>query len=182
MCKLKTSFSLMVVAILASAMLVGCGEPPKGAFQTSENALKTRQLQSKKFETVDQNMMLASATAVLQDMGFMINESESKLGLLVGSKSRETDNKGQRYALVALSILAGSGSLQGIEQSHNIRVSVATNPDRANKNTVVRVNFQREVFDMEGNLTRRETLHEQDIYQGFFEKLSKSVFLQAHDV
>lgn len=179
---IKKSLSKLLLVLLCFAVLVGCGEPPKSAFQASENTLKTRQLQSKKFETVDQNMMLASATAVLQDMGFMINESESKLGLLVGSKSRETDNKGQRYALVALSILAGSGSLQGIEQSHNIRVSVATNPDKENKNTVVRVNFQREVFDMEGNLTRRETLHEQDIYQGFFDKLSKSVFLQAHEV
>lgn len=179
---IKKTFSKLLLVLLFFAVLVGCGEPPKDAFQASENTLKTRQIQSKKFETVDQSMMLASATAVLQDMGFMINESESKLGLLVGSKARETDNKGQRYAMVALSILAGSGSLQGIEKSHNIRVSVATNPDKDNKNTVVRVNFQREVFDMEGNLTRRETLHERDIYLGFFDKLSKSVFLQAHDV
>jgi len=115
-------------------------------------------------------------------MGFIIKESESKLGVIVGSKTREIDNKGQRYALIALNIMAGSGSLSGIEKVHKIRVSLVTIPDKAKKSTTVRVNFQRQVIDVEGNLVKLESINEKELYAGFFAKLSKSVFLEAHEI
>ena len=46
----------------------------------------------------------------------------------------------------------------------------------------VRVTFQRMVWDVEGNLMRLDTLKNTDIYTGFFDKLSKSVFLEGHTV
>lgn len=163
--------------------MAGCHSgPPEGALQSTPESLKLRSLQSKKFDTLDEANMLTASMEVLQDMGFMINEAESKLGVIVGSKMRETDNRGQRVALITLSILAGDGTMRGIEKSHKIKVSLVTIPDKSKKNTTVRVNFQRQVYDMEGNLVRRESINEQELYTGFFAKLSKSVFLEAHEI
>jgi hypothetical protein len=172
-----------VVAGIALCALVGCQSgPPAGSMALAPTSLQHRQLQSKKFDTLDEAIMLTASMEVLQDMGFMINEAESKLGLIVASKQRETDNRAQRYALIALTIFAGDGSLRGIEKEHHIRVSLVTIPDKSKKNTTVRVNFQRQVFDMENNLVKLETINEQQMYVGFFSKLSKSVFLEAHEI
>lgn len=172
-----------VLISITAIMLNGCTSSiPQDALQLSPQSLEIRQIQSKKFDTVDEATMLSASMEVLQDMGFIIKEAESKLGLIVGNKDRETDNKGQRFALITLKILAGDGSLRGIEKSHKIRVSLVTTPDKSKKNTIVRVNFQRQVTDMEGNVVKLETIHEKELYAGFFSKLSKSVFLEAHEV
>lgn len=179
----KSTITRTIAVSSLTFLLMGCQPTvPPEAMQLSPTSLKTRQLQSKKFDTLDEASMLTASVDVLQDMGFMISETDSKLGVIVGSKSRETDNMGQRVALVALKILVGDGSLKGIESSHNIRVSLVTIPDKSKKNTTVRINFQRQVFDMEGNLVKLETVQEQELYTGFFSKLSKSVFLEAHSV
>lgn len=163
--------------------LVGCNSgPPPNALQISPTSIQLRQMQTKKFYTRDEANMLSAGIEVLQDMGFMIKESESKLGVIVGSKKRETDNRGQRVALITLSILAGSGSLAGIESSHIINVSLVTTPDKKQNSTSVRVNFQRQVYDMAGQLVKSEAIHDPNIYNGFFSKLSKSLFLEAHEV
>lgn len=177
----KVYIRFILLCMLAS--LSGC-QPyvPEKVLSSNETSLQIRQLQSKKFHTLDEVNMLSAGMEVLQDMGFMIKESETKLGVIVGSKQRETDNRGQRVALVTLSILLGDGRLNGIEQSHTIRVSLVTTPDKSKKDTTVRVNFQRQVYDMVGNCVKLETIHDPEIYQGFFAKLSKSVFLEAHQI
>lgn len=173
--------NLFICIVLVS--IIGCHPtPPPGTMAFSPQTLKHRQLQSKKFDTIDEPAMLTASMEVIQDMGFIISEAESKLGVIVASKEREIDNKVERYTLIALRVLGGVSTLQGIEKNHKIRFSLVTIPDKANKNTTVRVNFQREVYDMENNLLRLETLQEQDIYVGFFAKLSKSIFLEAHAI
>lgn len=173
----------LIAVCITTMLLGGCHEaPPAESLQLEPTSLQKRQIQCKKFRTLDEAAMLVASMEVLQDMGFMINESESKLGVIVGSKQRETDNRAQRVALIALTIMAGDGSLRGIESSHKIRVSLVTTPDKSKKNTTVRINFQHEIFDIEGNKVRAESLNEPELYVGFFDKLSKSVFLEAHEV
>jgi len=180
---IKAKFSKLVVVGLMVSFIAGCQTgAPEDVMQLKPQSLANRQLQSKKYDTLDEANMLSASMEVLQDMGFIIKESESKLGVIVGSKTREIDNKGQRYALIALNIMAGSGSLSGIEKVHKIRVSLVTIPDKAKKSTTVRVNFQRQVIDVEGNLVKLESINEKELYAGFFAKLSKSVFLEAHEI
>jgi hypothetical protein len=38
------------------------------------------------------------------------------------------------------------------------------------------------VWDSDGNIRKREQLNEPEIYQEFFSKLSKSIFLVAHEI
>jgi len=75
-----------------------------------------------------------------------------------------------------------------IDKEQLIRASVVTHPihidetDKTKNQTVVRVTFQRIVTDTQGKVTRQECIIEEPIYQEFFEKLSKSLFLEAHDL
>ena len=48
--------------------------------------------------------------------------------------------------------------------------------------SVVRVTFQRIIFDTAGQITRAEQSNDPAIYRQFYEKLSKSVFLEAHEI
>ena len=48
--------------------------------------------------------------------------------------------------------------------------------------SLVRVTFQRIVFDNEGGISRAEQINDPAIYWQFYEKLSKSVFLEAHEI
>ena len=48
--------------------------------------------------------------------------------------------------------------------------------------SVVRVTFQRLIFNTEGRVTTAEQIHSPEIYKVFFEKLSKAVFLEAHEI
>jgi hypothetical protein len=61
-----------------------------------------------------------------------------------------------------------------------MRVSVVTTPVEEKKGTAVRVNFQRLVFTNKGTISRKEVLGSDEIYQEFFARLSKSLFLGAH--
>ena len=51
-----------------------------------------------------------------------------------------------------------------------------------NLKMVVRVTFQRMVWNNRGDLSRIETLSDTSLYEGFFEKLSKSVFLEGQSL
>lgn len=171
----------LLCVICAMLLLFGCQTVPDKSLSLGSDSLERRQLQSRKFATLEEEKMLIASMEVLQDMGFLISESETKLGVIVGTKTREIDNRIQRYALITLNILNGTSTV-GIEKTHKIRVSLVTMPDKTKQDTTVRINFQREVVDIHGNLVRRQTMHEKDIYTGFFAKLSKSVFLEANSI
>lgn len=48
--------------------------------------------------------------------------------------------------------------------------------------STVRVTFQRIIFNNMGQVTRNEQIKDPEVYTQFFEKLSKSVFLEAHSI
>ena len=118
---------------------------------------------------------------MFQDLGFNLDESETDLGVIVTSKKRDATEAGQ----VAVAILAGVllGSDVAWDDKQKIRVSLVTRPSGEQvETTTVRVTFQRIVWNSEGDVSRIEQIDERKIYRQFFDKLSKSVFLEAHKV
>ncbi len=162
--------------------IVGCSynKSISGAFVPSQSALESRQRQSRLFETKDETALLAAGIAVLQDMGFVVDETEKAVGLVVASKDASAVDASDVVGSVILSMLLGDPV--GYDKSQNIRCSLITSPSRLQRGGYyARIVFQRIVTDSEGH-QRVETIKDPDIYADFFEKLAKSVFLEAHEI
>jgi len=171
------------VFLLGSLALTfqSCGGISKDALSMNKATLEDRRLQTRLFDTQDEENILSASASVLQDLGFTLDESETELGLLVASKDREAVQAGQ----VAASILyaAMTGDSLPYDTKQKIRASIVTYPVGADgQRTAVRVTFQRIVWNSAGQISRLEKLHETEMYQGFFGKLSNAVFLEAHGI
>ncbi len=174
-------YTLIVTGMLCIGMLSGCASRiPEDALKFTPESLQDRQLQTRRFDTQDEGMLLSACAALLQDLGFTINESETNLGMIIASKDRSAVTAGQVTAQIVLALL---GAYYAKDRNQKMRASVVTRPvGQEGKNTAVRVTFQRIVWNEQGQVTKRERLNDPEIYQEFFEKLSKSVFLEAHQL
>ncbi len=152
----------LLVALPFGAWLAGCAPTPgqqTAALTPRTGTATLRQIQGRRFDTRDIANILRASVGVLQDLGFALDESAPGSGLLTGSKER------QRFAAA----------------SQQIRVTVTVLP--AGNATAVRANFQIVRLDALLSDTRSgETLTDPQLYRQFFDKLSQSVFLQAHDL
>jgi len=160
----------------------GCQTIPTDALRLSQENLKLRQMQTRRFDGISEKALLAASAGVIQDLGFNIDDSETELGLIVGSKEREAYDAVQIGVAIFAAILGGGNT--PIENRQLLRLSLVIRPARKNLVTshLVRVTFQRVVWDMNNQITRAESINDMIIYQEFFERLSKSVFLEAHQI
>lgn len=176
----RKRFFKFLSVVLCLFLLAACRTAiPREAFQLTQESLRNRQLQTRRFETSDEKRILSACTALLQDLGFTIEESETKLGVLVGSKMRSAVNAGQIVGAVFLALFMGL--LIPVDKDQLIRACVVTRPVAPDQHAV-RVTFQRIVFAVGGQVCRSEMIVDPKVYEDFFQKLSKSVFLEAQGV
>jgi len=175
---MKTNLLKSLCALVVVLSLAACETIPADALKMSSETLQERQLQTRKFSTQNEKRLLSAGAQVLQDMGFTIEESETSLGVITASKNASAVNAGQVAGMILVAALGG-GSMP-IDKEQKIRVSTVTRP--AGGSTNLRVTFQRIVWDTYGNISRIEFVKDPEIYSDFFEKLSKSVFLEAHQI
>jgi hypothetical protein len=176
-----------ITSVFLVLSLAGCQSVPKDIFRLPVNSLEVRQLQSRQYPTTDETKIMQACAGVLQDLGFTLDESESKLGLIVGSKDRDATDGGQvALATLATAMAAFSGTYsnayQTIDKNQKIKASVVTHLSEDKSKVVVRVTFQRIVWNAAGNVNRVESLKETEHYTGFFERLSKSIFLEEQKI
>lgn len=146
----------------------------------SPETLQQRQVQTRRFETMNEAELLSASAAVLQDLGFTIDESETSVGLIVASKDRDATDAGQVAASIVMAVLLGV--YVPVDKNQKIRVSLVTRPLKDINSTNVRVTFQRRVWNTQGQVTRIETLNDVNLYEQFFNELSEAVFLHAHEI
>lgn len=170
-------FNLYVV-ILFSLFITSCGTVPKDALRLTQKNLKLRQIQQKEYSNVKERQALIASANVLQDIGFIIKESEGDLGLLVAEKDRDATDAGQ-LAIHILGVLAGVHT--AIDTNQKIRVSLITRI-RKNNSILVRASFQRIVWNSDNQISRMEYIKDKQVYQDFFNKLDKSIFLAKQGV
>jgi hypothetical protein len=168
---------LLVLFLISVFFITGCQTIPKDALTLSPEAkvLSQRQIQTRKYQTPDEAKILAACAGLLQDMGFNIDESETELGLISSSKMRSANTVGQTLVAILIGVPA--------ERQQQIRACVVTRPvGETGESVAVRITFQRIVWDIEWHVTRSESLTDPKIYQEFFDKLSKAVFLEAQEI
>lgn len=178
--------------------LGGCITPmqPADFFQLSPESPKHRALQTRVFETNNDQELLSASAAVLQDLGFQVEESVREVGFLRATKERSAREYGQdigRFFVAVLTsplIIVEAGPVMlPVDLHQKIAAALVTrpvNPDATRHE--VRIMFFRIVWKGEGMAgksgvppgeQRMEMIRDPVIYQQFFAKLSKSVFLEA---
>lgn len=176
----RTGPALVLTSVLVvyAALSAGCqtGIQP-GALQLSPIALEQRQQQSRKFENTTERDILVASAAVLQDLGFDIDESETKLGLIAASKSRTA--REPYFSNLLTGIVTGFTKPQNERQK--IRVTLVTEPmsDTKLNACTVRITCIRVIFDINKQITEVELVKQPEIYRDFFALLTKSLFLEA---
>lgn len=238
-----------IVLILSVSFLVGCvHKVPPEALVLPPESLANRQLQTRQFQTGNEDAVLVAANAVLQDLGFNFDETSVELGVVVGSKTRDATNAGQLFFLALLGGLANNPSaanaadatqivkvslvVRGLDQEGEVntdlspesmaevrekvftalygglvekfpkdtceRIAMAMAEDTADRlandldtlltvkdapgTTAVRVTFQQVFFNQIGQVNSQKQIEDIEIYEEFFEKLSKSLFLEANQI
>jgi len=185
--KAKKVFTLLTVLSLCLC-IGGClATIPKKLFVVSEDNLQVRQLQMRQFETTNETEVLSACAGALQDMGFTLDASETKLGLVVASKNRDATDAAQvalATTAVALAALSGtySNAFNYIDKEQKIRVSVVSKLNAEENKIIVRTTFQRIVWNNIGNISKMETLNKPGLYQGFFDRVSKAIFLEEQEI
>lgn len=174
---------------LFAMFLVGCATGPSPeAFLVSADQLARRNIETRKYEGISEEDLITASANVLQDLGYTLDNSETKLGMLLASKQRDATNAGQVAASIVLALLGGRAT--PVDRDQTIRVSLVVRPqyssesesiDPEKKSYFVRITFQRMVRRTD-NSVYAQTLTDEELYTGFFEKLSKSVFFEGQKI
>jgi len=179
MLKRKLFLSILISCLV---LIASCnkGVPPE-ALKLNKKSLEQRQLQTRVYNTNKEEKVLNACVAVIQDLGFNIKDTSSKLGVLVGTKKRDATKASQVVAAAFAAALTGQAT--PVDDEQKMKVSIVTNYMSDDKERIkVRVTFQRLVWNTRGKITKREFLSKPEIYQEFYSKLSKSLFLEAHKI
>jgi len=167
--------------VVGIALISGCASIPKDAFQLPPTSLEDRKLQSRLYSTLDHDSMLSASAGVLQDLGYALDVSNGDLGVLTASKDLDATNAGQIAGAVLLAALTGTAS--AVDKNQKVRVCVVVNESLESKgSSTVRITINRVIWNTQGQITRAEAIKEPELYQAFFDKLSKSTFLEAHQI
>ncbi len=183
------------LVLLSLFLVTGCA-PAVSQIQMltpPEDMLARRQLQTRQYEFADEERILRACTALLQDMGFQIDEGASRLGVVLASKTRDANSlsSGQRaaVAVAALGLLAGGYTaplaLFLVDKIHDkpIRVEAAIftrtiGPE--GHRVAVRIIF-REAPYANGQPGIPHIIQDAAIYQDAFDRLSKALSLEARE-
>ena len=194
-----------VPLVLAVLVLTGCarGGLPAHVLRLTPESLQNRALQTRQYEGISEAELLSASTGVIQDLGFIIDESETNLGLIVGSKNRDADpDAAQRagqvlvgattFLLGAIAAIASNDEdvfddifhVPAVDDYQKLWASIVIRPTSKdeNKTHFVRVTFQRIVWNTDDEVARLQSLDEPEMYQKFFGLLSKSILLEGQEI
>jgi len=170
------------------ALWAGCATGiPKEALQLGPESLAARQMQTRRFDSRDENALLAAGGAVLQDLGFILKTSEPGLGILVADKDRSAVEAKQVVPAIVFSIVLSALASRAVvipwDDRQKISSTLVTHPSGAGDSaTFVRVTFRRIVWTNQNAVSKMELLDEPAFYEEFFQRLAKSVFLEAQQL
>ena len=175
---MRTSIHL-ALPLAAGLILSACAQDPEWANRAAltigaprADAAAIRERQTSRFLVDSEERLLVEATQVLQDLGFTVEESAPRLGVLAGSKDRDATEAPQVVAQVALTVglaLLGVQHRPVWDTDQVIRATLTTRPVGPQEASL-RVSFERIVTNNQG-ATRVEELTAPEFSTGFFEQV-----------
>ena len=197
------------VVLLAFSMifLAGCASgsktTPAEFFVLSETSAANKAMETREFETSDSDALLSASAAALQDLGFQVTETDRDLGFLRAAKERSAREYGQEILRSFIAFLSVFGSQNGqnttqlipvtLQQQINASLISRPLPDSADgqARNQLRIVFYRLIWKGDGQNgntyippgeQKMEMIRDPLLYQSFFARLSKAVFLEAQNI
>lgn len=186
-----------VGCLILAGQMAGCvaHTQPDELFQLKAESAANRAMQTRGFETKDEAELLSASAAVLQDLGFQVEESVREVGFLRATKERSAREHGQDITRFFVFLLSSGASAFGgpliilpVDLHQKIAATLVARPVNAESTRQeVRVVFYRVIWKGDGSVgnqsvppgeQRMEMLRDPVLYQTFFSKLSKAVFLE----
>lgn len=178
--------SSLVAAFVAVTDLAGCVPTmTPEAFAPGPDAQADREHQTRRFDGISEAELVRASNGVLQDLGFTVKASRASLGFVTAVKDREAKAPDQKAALMILMILVAAmggrpptaGEVHE-DQTITALISIRPAPGQGDRSHLVRVTFHR--FTRQPLTWDAGILREAELYDAFFELLSKAIFLEAH--
>ncbi len=181
----------VLLALLAiSSLLSSCSTTQPDYFSPSQSSVAARKMQARVYSSVEESDVMSAAAAVLQDMGYSIDEVELPLGVISASKRADATNRLQAFGTLTLDsmkcaltfLMVCNGEHYGeIDDVQDIRLTMVSMP-KGNGDVAVRITIQRRIYDKRGRLAEQSTISDADVYESLFAKLSKAVFLEQQGI
>jgi hypothetical protein len=144
-------------------------------------SMAQRQLQTRKYNTTAEDKIITTCVNVLQDSGFTIENTDAKLGTILASKEREAVEAGQVAGALIVAVIFGVAV--PIDKNQKMFASIVVSPSASEKKaSLVRITFSRLVWNDRNAVSKAERLEDPEVYQTFFTKLSKGLFLEAQNI
>lgn len=171
---------------VATALLAGC--VPAAA--PSRTQLEVREYQTRVVDTPDAARVLKAMLDVLQDDGYVVRNAVVDLGLITAVKEVDLapgQTAGAAGAVIGGGVIVGGPEVGGIVVAPPVRPSVAKtevldftgNVSPAGGRTRVRVSLQRKILDLNGAVMSVASVDDPAVYQDFFARMDKGLFLQG---
>lgn len=181
---MNRSRSATACVLAATMLLSGCALGLSELSARPEDDPAGRRPHARLLDTPEEARVLAACTALLQDMGFQIDEATAELGVLSASKTRDANRltPGQRFAVGASSLVLLAGVytaplalvLMGAEGPRPVRIEVSITTRKAGAGGgQVSVSV---IFRENSNYVT-----EPRVYQEFFALLSRALFLEVRE-
>lgn len=174
--KKKYKFLIMPLVMTTFAMLTftAC---TKHVPEVPMTQLQKREIQTREFDTNDTKLVMKAMMHVLQDDGFVIKNAVLDLGLLSAEINVNIENKTQMF----LAALANSNGGQARWNKQEM-IEASANVSEFGGKTRIRMNFQRKTIDNMGCPVDVQTILDSHVYQTFFNKVDKSLFIQNENI
>lgn len=178
--------------LLGSVQLAGCLPHTQATdfFELTPESAVNRAMQTRVYETTDAQELLSASAAVLQDLGFQVEESVHEIGFLRAAKERSAREYRQYISRFFRYVLSGGSFIEPVDLHQKISATLVARPINPGATRhEVRIIFYRVVWKGDGykypgliippGQQMMEMLRDPVLYQQFFAKLAKAVFLEG---
>lgn len=83
---MRPSLRAIALSLLLTLQLSSCDTSKSKILEASSSAVQLRSIQTRAFDTTDQERTLRTVIATLQDLGFVIDKADEGLGSVSGTK------------------------------------------------------------------------------------------------